>query len=72
MTQFDNIGAMELEDQQRRDMRERMKEGMIKRIAASSEYTVQELRAMTMQSFSQIFNIDVHTDTRSHFEDAEL
>ena len=51
MTQFDNIGAMELEDQQRRDMRERMKEGMIKRIAASSEYTVQELRAMTMQKF---------------------
>ena len=71
MTQFDNIGAMELEDQQRREMRERMKEDMLKRIASSSPYSLQELRAMNMRSSPQLFRMDSHTDTSSVFEDAE-
>ena len=62
---------MELEDQQRREMRERMEEDMIKRTASLSEYTVQELRAMNMRSSPQIFNIGTYTDTSSHFDDAE-
>ena len=71
MTQFDNIGAMELEDQQKREMRERMKEDMLKRIASSSPYSLQELRAMNMRSSPQLFRMDSHTDTSSVFEDAE-
>ena len=62
---------MELVDQQRREMREIMKEDMIRKIASSSEYTVQELRAMNMRSTPQLFNTDTHTDTSSHFDDAE-
>ena len=71
MTQFDNIGAMELEDQQRREMRERMKEDMLKRIASSTPYSLQELRAMNMRSSPQFFRMDSHTDTSSVFEEAE-
>ena len=71
MTQFDNIGAMELEDQQRREMRERMKEDMLKRIASSTPYSLQELRAMNMRSSPQFFRMDSHTDTSSVFENAE-
>ena len=71
MTQFDNLGAMELEDQQKREMRERMKEDMLKRIASSSPYSLQELRAMNMRSSPQLFRMDSHTDTSSVFEDAE-
>ena len=71
MTQFDNLGAMELEDQQSREMRERMKEDMLKRIASSSPYSLQELRAMNMRSSPHIFRIDSHTDTRSHFENTQ-
>ena len=71
MTQFDNIGATEIEDQQRRDMRERMKEDMIRRIAFSSEYSTQELRAMNTRSNPHIFSVTSHNDTSSHFDDAE-
>ena len=70
MTQFDNIGATEIEDQQRREMRERMKEDMIRRIASSSEYSAQELRAMNMRSNPQMFSMGTNTDTSSHFDDA--
>ena len=70
MTQFDNIGAMELEDQQKREMRERMKEDMLKRIASSFPYSLQELRAMNMRSSPQLFRMDSHTDTSSVFENA--
>ena len=61
MTQFDNIGAMELEDQQRREMRERMKEDMLRHIASSSQFTMQELRSMS----PQIFRMDIDDDTRT-------
>lgn len=71
MTQFDNLGAMELEDQQKREMRERMKEDMLKRIASSTPYSLQELRAMNMRSSPQLFRMDSHTDTSSVFENAE-
>ena len=61
MTQFDNIGAMELEDQQRREMRERMREDMLRHIASSSQFTMQELRSMS----PQIFRMDIDDDTRT-------
>ena len=48
-----------------------MKEDMIKKIASSSEYAVQELRAMNMRSKPRIFNMGTPTDTSSHFDDAE-
>ena len=48
-----------------------MKEDMIQKIASSSEYTVQELRAMNTRSTPQIFNMGTPTDTSSHFDDAE-
>ena len=61
MTQFDNIGAMELEDQQRREVRERMREDMLRHIASSSQFTMQELRSMS----PQIFRMDIDDDTRT-------
>ena len=67
MTQFDNIGAMELEDQQRREMRERMREDMLRHIASSSQFTMQELRSMNVRSSPQTFRMDVHDDTSGFF-----
>ena len=67
MTQFDNIGAMELEDQQRREMRERMREDMLRRIASSSQFTMQELRTINAPSSSQTFRMDIHDDTSGFF-----
>ena len=58
---------MELEDQQRREMRERMKEDMLKKIAPSSPYTMQELRSMNVRSSPQVFRMDSQSDTRSFF-----
>ena len=71
MTQFDNIGAMELEDQQRREMRERMKEDMLRRVASTSQFTMQGLRTITAPRSPQIFSMAMHDDTASFFEDAE-
>ena len=52
LTQFDGIGMMELEEQERREIVERQKEDMIRQIAGATGQSAQMLRAMNKIRFN--------------------
>ena len=61
LTQLDGIGMMELQEQQRREMIERQKEDIFRQIASSSEYSLNELRAIR-QTKTRPQNCDMAVD----------
>ena len=49
-----------------------MKEDMLRNIASSSQFTMQELRTINTPRSQQTFRMDVHDDTSGFFENADL